>query len=250
MLALAAVTARHHTLGPTAGIFEYRADMTDVGHVYGACRERVGALVRDLSPEQAAVSVPACPDWSVHDVIAHLAGVAVDLNAGNLEGVGSEAWTAAQIEARRDTPVGGLLAEWEQASPQMEDGLRALGGTIAAMAIADTWNHEQDLRGALGLAGGHDPAAELLSLEGYAAVKAPTIAAAGLAPLRFVAGGHVVQPTEGDPGATVTGDPFELARAACARRTAGQLRGLRWEGDPEPYVAVLADGAPAAPLPC
>ncbi len=44
----------------------------------------------------------------LHDALAHLVGVAVDLQAGNLDGVGSEDWTAAQVDARRGAPVAPL----------------------------------------------------------------------------------------------------------------------------------------------
>lgn len=122
--------------------------MTDVGIVYGTCRERVSELARDLAAEQLETRVPAFPDWTVHDALAHLVGVAVDLQAGNLDGVGSEEWTAAQVDARRAATVTELIAEWGAASGAVEEGLRAIGGVMAAMAIADTWNHEQDIRGA------------------------------------------------------------------------------------------------------
>jgi uncharacterized protein (TIGR03083 family) len=221
----------------------------DLGLVYGACRERLTALVRDLSPEQAARPTPACPGWTIHDVVAHLAGVVADVGAGNLDGVGSEAWTAAQVDARRDRSIAELLAEWEAGSPTMEDTLRAFGGMVADMGVADVWNHEQDVRGALGVDGGRDPAAEEIAIRGYGTARGGAISAAGLAPLRFVAGSHTVVSGPGEPEATLTAEPFELARAVAGRRTADQLRSYRWEGDAEPYVAVLAAGAPSAPLP-
>ena len=52
---------------------------------------------------------------------------------------------------------------------------------------------------------------------------------------------------EGEPGATVTGPPYELARAA-GRRTEAQLRALTWTGDPDPYVETLASMGPIEPL--
>jgi uncharacterized protein (TIGR03083 family) len=221
----------------------------DIGVLYGACRERVTALVRGLAPGQDALPVAACPGWTVHDVVAHLAGTVSDVAAGRLDGIGSDPWTAAQVESRHAVPVSEIVAEWEQASPQFEDGLRAIGGTMALLAVADVWNHEQDLRGTLDADGGADTAAELAAIDGYLARRAPDLEAAGLAPLRCVAGSHESVSGEGTPGATVTALPFELARALAGRRTAPQMAAYRWEGDAAPYLAVLAAGAPAAPLP-
>jgi uncharacterized protein (TIGR03083 family) len=221
----------------------------DEGLVYGACRERVGELVRHLDDAQLATAVPATPAWSVHDVVAHLVGITADVNAGNLDGIGSDPWTAAQVGARADTPIAVLLDEWSTAAPQFEAGLTAIGGLLAAGAVADIWNHEQDIRGALGVEGGRDPEAEKLAIEGYAALRAGTLDAAGLAPLRLRAGVDEYTTGEGEPGATVTTEPFEIARLLCIRRTADEARAYRWEGDAEPYVVALTADGPAAPLP-
>jgi hypothetical protein len=46
-----------------------------------------------------------------------------------------------------------------------------------------------------------------------------------------------------EPGATLTGDRFELFRALAGRRSRRQIEALDWEGDREPYVALVpADG--------
>lgn len=222
--------------------------MTDIGTQYGACRERVSALVAGLDDTQADTLVPACPGWTVHDVVAHLSGSVADVLAARMDGIGSDAWTAAQVEARRDTSIADMLAEWDTGSAQFEDGLRAIGGPMAALAVADIWNHEQDLRGALDLEGGADPAAEHTSIDGYAPMVGGGMAAQGLAPLRIVAGDTTVQTAEGEPGATVAGPPYELARALAGRRTADQLRALTWSGDAEPYIAALAAMGPSEPL--
>ncbi len=224
--------------------------MTDIGIQYAAIRERITELVAGLSAGQAATPVPACPGWSVHDVVAHLGGSVTDILAGRMDGVGSDEWTAAQVDARRETPIADVLAEWAAGSPQFEDGLRAIGGPMAALAVADAWNHEQDLRGALGHEGGADPAAEHTAIEGYASAVGGGLAAAGHAPLKIVAGATEFATGDGEPGATVTGAPFDLARALAGRRTADQIRALTWSGDADPYVAALSTKGPNEPLPC
>jgi hypothetical protein len=70
--------------------------MTDTsGAAYGVVRERVTALVRTLDPAAEATPVPATPAWSVHDLLAHLVGVSRDAVEGRLDGVSTDAWTAA-----------------------------------------------------------------------------------------------------------------------------------------------------------
>jgi uncharacterized protein (TIGR03083 family) len=224
--------------------------MADVGIVYASIRERVVALARDLSPDQLAVPVAACPAWSVQDVVAHLSGSVVDVNAGRLEGVGSDPWTERQVAERKGRPVGELLDEWELGSPSFEAGLSAIGGVMAALAVADAWNHEQDLRGALGLEFGRDVDAEHISIEGYAGAKSHALATAGVPALKLAAGSHHWLLGDGEPVAEVQAETYELARAVAARRTAEQLRAYRWDADdPEPWVRFLADGAPSQPLP-
>jgi uncharacterized protein (TIGR03083 family) len=223
--------------------------MTDEGTIYGACRERVSTLVRDLDDERAGRPVPATSDWSIHDVVAHLVGVVADLNAGRVEGAGSAEWTGAQVAARRGLSMADLVAEWEDGAPRFQAGLTAIGGPMAALTVADVWNHEQDIRGALGIEGGHDPAAEHLAIAGYCSARTGQIGEAALAPLRLRSGNDEWVVGDGAPGATVTAEPYELARFICLRRTPDQMRAYRWDGDPEPYVAMLSADAPSEPLP-
>jgi uncharacterized protein (TIGR03083 family) len=223
--------------------------MTDVGLVYGACRGRITELVRDLDDERVAQLVAATSDWSVHDVVAHLAGIVTEINAGQADGIGTPERTAKQVADRRDRTIPELLAEWDKGAPQFEAALSMLGGPYAALAVADIWNHEQDLRGQLGVKGGRDPAAEHLAIVGYSDARTREITAAGLGPLRLQAGDDEWVVGHGSPDATVTAEPYELARFICFRRTADQVRAYRWDGDPEPYVALFTSGGPAEPLP-
>ena len=48
---------------------------------YSACRSRIRVMLADVSVSDAAVIVPTCPDWTVRDVCAHIAGVSAALVA-------------------------------------------------------------------------------------------------------------------------------------------------------------------------
>jgi len=66
----------------------------DLGETYKAARERISRLVTgdNIDP---TLPVAATPEWTVHCVVAHVAGIAVDASTGNMEGAPGEAWTAA-----------------------------------------------------------------------------------------------------------------------------------------------------------
>src|SRR3954452_14135199 len=91
-----AVRARHALAA--SGTF---GPVTDVGLVYGSCRERISKLVRELPDDRAALRVAATPEWTVHDVVAHLTGIVGDINAGNLDALGTPAGSAVQVSARQ-----------------------------------------------------------------------------------------------------------------------------------------------------
>src|SRR4051794_6630153 len=77
-------------------------EMEESGSIYAAGRVRLTELVTEADPEGRTVPVPGCPHWAVKDVVAHVTGVCADVLAGNLDGVTTEPWTAAQVGQRRD----------------------------------------------------------------------------------------------------------------------------------------------------
>jgi hypothetical protein len=61
-------------------------------------QERVIALVRDIPDEQAARHVPACPDWTVRDLLSHMVGLGADVAAGDEPHDHDAAWTQRQVD--------------------------------------------------------------------------------------------------------------------------------------------------------
>ena len=105
------------------------------------------ALLRGVDPEVADRRVPACPQWTVREVAAHLAGVCDDMLEGRLDGVASDGWTAAQVEARADRSLDEILDEWESARAP---GRGAFGESgVHPQMLFDEVTHEHDVRGAL-----------------------------------------------------------------------------------------------------
>ncbi|MBK9180442.1 MAG: maleylpyruvate isomerase family mycothiol-dependent enzyme [Acidimicrobiales bacterium] len=211
----------------------------DPGALYAGCRARITGLVAGLTEEQAGAPVPACPGWSVHDVLAHLGGAVDDILAGNTEGVATPPWTAAQVEARREVPTAEIVARWNELAPMVEAGVAMAPERLQHMFVADVSTHEHDLRDALGQPGDRDDGALLATLDWLLVGFGEAVAEAGLPAVRVVAGGREWVCGRGEPALTLAGEPFELTRARMGRRSVPQLRALGWSGDPEPYLALV-----------
>jgi uncharacterized protein (TIGR03083 family) len=187
----------------------------DLGKAYGAARQRICALVSD---DVAGVAVPATPEWNVHDVVAHVVGVAEDAATGNMAGAPGDEWTAAQVERGTSKTLTEMLAQWDLHGPIVESFLSSPAGESAAAALFDIHTHEADLRNALGLPA--EMPAEMITWLGAAMRDglAAAVAEAGLRPV--------------DVGAS----DFELFRARLGRRTVDEVCAYPWSADPAPYL--------------
>src|SRR4249919_846335 len=120
---------------------------TDWGEVYRANIDAVCALARTLRAEELSRVVPATPAWTVHDVLAHLAGSPADLLADRMDGAPSAAWTARHVDERAARSVDELIAE-------LQGSVDALVATLEGNdSPAIVWNcavHHADLHEALG----------------------------------------------------------------------------------------------------
>lgn len=219
--------------------------MGDVGTAYAGCRARINELVGDLDAHQATAGVPTCPRWSVHDVVAHLTGVVSDALDGRLDGVATDRWTAAQVDARRARTMAELLAEWNSRAPTFEDLLDAIGEP-GRQAVGDAVTHEHDIRAALGASGARASDAVQIGFDFVARMFVAAATGRG-----FSLSVTTIDGLEfGDPGAGVvlTGDAFELLRAMTGRRSVEQLLLMDWKGDPEAVIPAFTVG-PFRPSP-
>jgi uncharacterized protein (TIGR03083 family) len=200
-------------------------------------QHRVIALVAGLSHEQAATTVPACPDWTVRDLLSHMVGLGADVVAGNEPDDHNEEWTAQQVAARRDRDVDALVAEWEE----LAEPLRAWMAEHGTRPLGDVTIHEQDLRGALGEPGGQDTPAMAAMRERFAGRFAARLDPA-LPPIALV-GREWSWCSAGEPAdaaVEVRASDFDLARALVTRRSAAQLRSWTVRGDVGPYLDAFA----------
>jgi uncharacterized protein (TIGR03083 family) len=242
--------------------------VADLAGAYADGRRRLVALVQGSEEAALAGRVPACPDWTVRDVVAHVTGIAADFVrggyfAGSLDAwrddrlaAARDAWTAGQVGARRDRAVGELVAEWAGWAATLE---AMLAGAVPLPAGSPAWLptapvgdlavHLHDVRGALRAPGDRDAPVTVLGLRIYARWLGQRLERRGRPALRLRAGDREWVEGAGPPAATLSAAPFELFRALSGRRSAGQVRSLAWDGDPALYLDVLAPyPMPPSPL--
>jgi uncharacterized protein (TIGR03083 family) len=219
--------------------------MSEHGDAYRGARARLTALADELDDAALHRTVPTCPDWRVKDVYGHLIGLVADVAARNTAAAGTDEWTAAQVDARRDKTRDELVSEWDLTGPGREELLDKLPPKSAEGIVGDIATHEADINGAVGRTDARDSDAVSLAFARYVGSLGDRITKAGHAALQvndLVAG-------DGAPAATVRASEFDLFRALTGRRSPDQVRAFDWTGDPEPYVAIFsAYGVPEAPV--
>jgi uncharacterized protein (TIGR03083 family) len=200
---------------------------------YRSLRARIGDVVKGCDPTTPA---PATPEWSVHDVVAHLVGVSDDVVNGRLDGVATDPWTAAQVDARRDASIDDMLSEWDEKGPPFETMLASVPTEIAGQALFDAMTHEQDIRHALRRPGGRDADAVDLAWEWIAVVRTQGEAPA----IRVVTDRGAELIGTGEPIATVEAPRFEILRAFTGRRSAKEIEAYGWTPPPARPELLLA----------
>ena len=192
--------------------------------------DRVGQLAAELDGGQLGMPVPATPEWTVHEVLAHLVGVSADVANGRLDGVTGDDWTARQVGERRDRSVHELLAEWREVAPTVESSLVGQRFT-GPNAAADLICHESDLHEALNLrsvdrAHWDDPFLSTMMLLLGARLK-------GISTVTIVdERGSSWRCGSGEHETTLRTSGYELFRAMFSRRSRRQIADWDWTSAP------------------
>jgi uncharacterized protein (TIGR03083 family) len=205
---------------------------------YTGVRSRISTL---LTESDADVNIPSCPDWSVQNLCAHLAGVAVALVKRDRPGADLQAWIDGHVSSRTARSIESLLDEWDGSG--FEDLIRARPEGYGGL-LYDVAAHEHDLRGALGRPGGRSSDAIDVCLEiqqqmlradiakkeliGSLTIRTPT------ATIEAGTGGPEVLLELDGPDAN-----WEVFRIVGSRRSIGQLRALSWQGDLDRLLPAL-----------
>lgn len=222
----------------------------DLAAAYRDTRRRITELCGDLSAVEGERTVPACPDWTIRDLLAHLTVIAAEPVAGNIPGDDQDAWMQEGMSKRSGASVGELLDEWNEAGPAFE-GIIESFGTDLRNVVYDVAVHEHDIRHALDRPGHRDTDAVRIGLEALLDQLSDRVREHGLSAIRVrIDGtGEEVVCGEGEAALTLAGDPFELFRLLGNRRSREQVLAANWDGDPEPYLGALeAMPFPTAPI--
>jgi uncharacterized protein (TIGR03083 family) len=204
------------------------------------------ALVRELPDDELSAPVPACPGWSVRDVVAHLTANVEDMSVKSMSGPPTDEQTAAQIARMRDRSVPQMLADWQLAAVPFEEKASA---SRMRMPLIDLTTHEHDIRGALGRPADRDSdAVRICSQFLLENMRPPVPMRVVVEDAEFRVGqrAEAVGAVEAEAAELVlTTSRFEALRWRMGRRSRAQLAAMRWSGDPAPVLGRLMVFGPA-----
>ena len=177
--------------------------------------------------------VPACPEWTVADLLGHL--IAIAERVLERHGGTPPVSTASTIPE--------LLDRWDDVGEDLDRRLAEAGGRSGEIMVMDAYTHELDLRAALGMPPPVEHAAWAPSFEVLVRGFSGSVAGRGLPALRLrTTGGSEWQVGTGRPTATLTAPAHELYRALAGRRSPGQLVALEWSAAPGPWLPAFSWG--------
>ena len=202
----------------------------EIARLYRDVQRSFVELVAGLDDAEWATASPCTPDWTVRDVLSHVAGVSIDIVEGNVAGAATDPWTAAQVERWRDTPVDELIARWDAAIGPAADGVEAFGQPLP---VFDCHSHEHDVRTALGRPGNRDS-------EAMEVIVAALLQVDVGRPFTIECTDRPAVVNEGDGAplrlAGVSG--FDVARSRLGRRSRAQVCNWSWS---EPIDDAVTD---------
>jgi uncharacterized protein (TIGR03083 family) len=211
------------------------ADAVTTARLYQDTKERILALV---GPGDWSTAVPACPGWSVRDVVAHVTAILDDwVNNGPLSGPPTDADTAAGVARFNGRDVDSIVAVWDSAAVQLgklaeSDGVKA--------PLADLVVHEHDIRGATARAGERDSAAVICASDQLlTSLDTPVSLRVTVEDAEYHCG-----PDDG-PEIQLRTTRFEALRWRTGRRSPTQLANMDWSADPVPVLDHLYLFGPA-----
>ncbi|GHH39613.1 maleylpyruvate isomerase N-terminal domain-containing protein [Lentzea cavernae] len=199
--------------------------------LYRQVRLGIGALA---TRQVAAAPVPACPEWTVTDLVAHLAEVAGNVAAR----LGSPTGRASRCQADIDL----ALTEWGHVSQVLEPLVEREGPRSAGRMVMDAFTHLLDLHAALDLPvdPGHPayPSTLTLLAGGFSAA----VRAHDLPALRIESPVATWTAGDGPVVRTLRAGTHDLHRTLSGRRSHTEIAALDWDGPHEPWLPAFTWG--------
>jgi uncharacterized protein (TIGR03083 family) len=207
-----------------------------VARHYRETQERILGVIADTSAAWS-VPVPACPGWTVHEVVAHLAAVAEEWADGTLAGPPTDAETAAQIARFRGRDSRDIVAAWTTAAERLGQQAETAGVTPP---LGDITCHEHDIRAALHRPGARDSQAVWWTSDQLLTTLRTPV------PLWVVVEDCRYSSKSG-PGGEIRlrTTRFEALRWRTGRRSRAQLEAMDWSDDPKAVLDHLYLFGPA-----
>jgi uncharacterized protein (TIGR03083 family) len=233
------------------------AKALDLGTAYTEIQARLLAAAAD--PVTHDVPVPACPAWTVRDVVGHVGGLAKDAVEGALPAINlldqwrdesvataRDGMTDVHVTRARSLSFDDVVAQWRRTTDALVPILRgetAFPGNppfgMDAILVTDLWVHDTDVGGALGRARPPEGPATSIALAAYAFGVAVRVQELGLPAFAVRYGEKLRVIGDGTPAAMVTADRYELVRMFAGRRSRRQIAAMSWDGDPTPYLTII-----------
>jgi hypothetical protein len=196
----------------------------DIARLYLDAQRSFVSLCDGFSDAEWSAAVPCNPDWTVWDVLSHVAGVTDDIVNGRVEGAATDPWTAAQVGRWRETPRDDLIERWDR---QVGDAAAAIAAVDEIRPPLDCHSHEHDVRHALGRPGNRD--SELVRWMSVRFGDAPVGRAVEI---EFEDGSTTVIEGADAPLRLRNISRFELVRSRLGRRSRAQVLAYDWSESP------------------
>ncbi|GAA4410741.1 hypothetical protein GCM10023168_30750 [Fodinibacter luteus] len=243
--------SRHHRPGEV--MTPVRRARWRAAWVYEQGLAELSRILEGLPESAMADAVPACPAWSVGDLLAHLTGVAQDAARGAYAeraldawrdpalAERREAWTASHVDRLTDRSRDGALRHLRLHGGRLVLALRRGDAAIAdgpewlvPAPVGDLAVHVADLREALGAPADTDGPVARFGFAAYRDWLHARLVAVGLPAIRLGDGSREWVVGDGEPAGSVTAPRHELFRMVSGRRSAAGIRGYAWTTDVGP----------------
>ena len=189
-----------------------------------------------ITEHNQSTMVPACPEWTLRDVLGHLVGQFEDIRDGNVAELGQPRWTAAQVARHQSADLATILRTWDDVLDDAGD--RA--ASVASAALPDIAIHEFDVRGAVDDMGNRESPALVAAIAFFVPILSRRFTTERIPALRLLAADNAWVIGDGSPTGSVRSSPFEASRMLTGRRSVGQIRALEWDGDPSPWIGHMS----------
>ena len=203
--------------------------------LYLDSQRRVIDLISPLSADDLDRRTPACPRWSVRDVLAHLADGEVSfVDGGVTVPDGNPCFVGDEVGVAAGRSLAELVSRWQRHAPELTQ--IPLASQSWRVILHETLTHEADIRGAIG--------APRLPADALAAAwpLLTEVIRHQLAPLGTVLLKLDEQPLmvgDGLPDVAVEATLFDFWRAWFGRRSPAQIRGWVRAGDADRFARTL-----------